>query len=234
MFELGKKPIMRVYTLAALALCSFASLALAQEAENPHAQWEKAIADFEAQDREKPVAPGGILFLGSSSIRMWDLEKSFPGRPVLNRGFGGSQIADSLYFFDRVVLPYKPATIVFYAGDNDIAREKTAETVTADFQSLAAKVWEHFPETRILFIGIKPSTARWNLYPEMKKVNEAIGQWAQSEKRILLVDVEKAMLGEDGMPRQELLQKDGLHMTEEGYAVWTKLVTPLLPAPAAG
>jgi lysophospholipase L1-like esterase len=225
---------MRTFVIAAFALCALAGLALAQETENSHTQWEKAISDFEAQDKEHPVAPGGILFLGSSSIRMWDLEKSFPGRPVLNRGFGGSQIADSLYFFDRVVLPYKPSTIVFYAGDNDIAREKSAEVVTADFKALTAKVWEHFPETRILFIGIKPSTARWNLYPEMKKVNEAIGQWAQAEKRVLLVDVENVMLGEDGLPRQELLQKDGLHMTEEGYAAWTKLLAPLLPAPTAG
>lgn len=225
---------MRIFTIAALALCSLANLTLAQDAEDSHAQWEKAIADFEAQDREHHVAPGGILFLGSSSIRMWDLEKSFPGLPVLNRGFGGSQIADSLFFFDRVVLPYQPSTIVFYAGDNDIARDKTVEKVTADFKALAAKVWKHFPETRILFIGIKPSTARWNLYPEMKKVNEAIGQWSQSEKRVVLVDVEKAMLGEDGLPRQEFLQKDGLHMTEAGYAAWTKLVLPLLPAPTPG
>ena len=223
---------MRIYTIAALALCSFAGLVFAQEAENPHAQWEKAIADFEAQDREHPVAPGGILFLGSSSIRMWDLEKSFPGRPVLNRGFGGSQIADSLFFFDRVVLPYKPSTVVFYAGDNDIAREKSVEIVVADFQALAAKVWEHLPETRILFIGIKPSTARWNLYPDMKKVNEAIRELSKIETRLVLVDVEAAMLDEDGMPRQELLQKDGLHMTDAGYALWTKLVLPLLPLSA--
>lgn len=222
---------MRILIL--IALCLLPALALAQEAENPHARWEKTIADFEAQDREHPVAPGGILFLGSSSIRMWDLEKSFPDLPVLNRGFGGSQIADSLFYCERVVLPYKPATIVFYAGDNDIAQKKTVETVVGDFKAFAANVWEQLPETRILFIGIKPSTARWNLYPEMKKVNEAIGQWAQSEPRLVLVDVEAAMLGEDGLPRPELLQKDGLHMTEEGYAAWTALVTPLLTPPAA-
>jgi lysophospholipase L1-like esterase len=163
---------------------------------------------------------------------MWELGKWFPGLPVLNRGFGGSEISDSVYYFDRIVLPYKPSAIVFYAGDNDIARNKSPETVTEDFKKLAAKVWEHLPETRILFIGIKPSTARWNLYAEMKKVNEAIRVMAQSEPRLVLVDVESVMLGEDGLPRQELLQKDGLHMTDAGYAEWTKLVSPLLPAPA--
>lgn len=218
---------MRNIFLAALALCT---LAFAEEAKDTHAQWEKAIADFEAQDREHPVAPGGILFLGSSSIRMWELDKWFPGKPVLNRGFGGSQVADSVFFFDRVVLPYKPSTIVFYAGDNDIAQNKTADTVTADFKALAADVWKNFPATRILYIGIKPSIARWTLYPEMKKVNDAVREMSQSEPRLVLVDVEKVMLGDDGQPRKELFQKDGLHMTEAGYALWTKLVLPLLPA----
>ena len=221
-----------VTTLLALALLS--GFVSAEEVDTSPARWEKTIAGFEAKDRENPVAPGGILFLGSSSIRMWELGKWFPGMPVLNRGFGGSEISDSLYYFDRIVLPYKPSAIVFYAGDNDIARNKSPETVTEDFKKLAAKVWEHLPETRILFIGIKPSTARWNIYPEMKKVNEAIRVMAQSEPRLVLVDVETVMLGEDGLPRQEFLQKDGLHMTDAGYAAWTKLVSPLLPAPAAG
>lgn len=224
---------MRHYALALLALTILSGLTHAQEAKDSPAQWEKAIAKFEAEDREHPVAPGGILFLGSSSIRMWELDKWFPGRSVLNRGFGGSQVADSLYYFDRVVQPYQPSTIVFYAGDNDIAQNKSADTVVADFKALAARVWERFPETSILYIGIKPSTARWNLYPEMKKVNEAVRQMAQSEPRLRLVDVEPVMLGDDGLPRQELLQKDGLHMTDDGYAAWTKLLLPLLP-PAAG
>lgn len=223
---------MRATATLLLTLTLWSSLLHAQEVDDSPARWEKAIAEFEAKDKEHPVAPGGILFLGSSSIRMWELEKWFPGLPVLNRGFGGSEIADSLYFVDRVVLPYRPATIVFYAGDNDIARNKPAETVTADFRNLAAKVWEKLPETRILFIGIKPSTARWNIYPEMKKVNEAVRQMAETEPRLVLVDVERVMLGEDGLPRQDFLQKDGLHMTDAGYAAWTKLIVPLLPAPA--
>ncbi len=221
-----------VTTLLSLALLS--GFVSAEEVDTSPARWEKTIAGFESKDRENPVAPGGILFLGSSSIRMWELGKWFPGMPVLNRGFGGSEVSDSVYYFDRIVIPYKPSAIVFYAGDNDIARNKSPETVTEDFKKLAAKVWEHLPETRILFIGIKPSTARWNIYPEMKKVNEAIRQMAQSEPRLVLVDVESVMLGEDGLPRQEFLQKDGLHMTDAGYAAWTKLVSPLLPAPAAG
>jgi len=225
---------MRSIAFAVLASLAFLSAhAPAQEAENPHGQWEKAIAEFEARDKAEPPAPGGVLFLGSSSIRMWDLKKWFPEVNAINRGFGGSQIADSTHFFDRIVPACKPATIVFYAGDNDIAKGKSAEVVAADFKALADRVWAGFPEAKILFIGIKPSIARWDMYPEMKKVNEAVRVMAQSEGRLTLIDVEPGMIGEDGQPRKELLEKDGLHMTEEGYALWTRLVTPHLQAAAA-
>jgi len=220
---------MRPLTILILSLIC-PGLVAGQEIADPHAQWEKAIADFEARDQSQPPVPGGVLFLGSSSIRMWDLEKSFPGLNTINRGFGGSQISDSLHFFGRLVPPCKPSTIVFYAGDNDIARGKTAEEVAEDFKALAARVWEALPETQVLFIGIKPSIARWNLYPEMKKVNEAVRQMAQGEPRLRLIDVEPGMIGEDGQPRKEMLEKDGLHMTEAGYALWTRLVLPYLPA----
>ncbi len=204
------------------------ALAITVHAEDNPQRWEKAIAAFEAQDQATPPQPGGILFLGSSSIRMWDLDKWFPDQPVLNRGFGGSQISDSIHFFDRVVLPYKPAAIVFYAGDNDIAAGETAESVAADFKTFADKVCQARPETRILFIGIKPSTARWPLYPEMKRANEAIQAQAAQEKRLTFIDIEAAMLGEDKTPRADLLKEDGLHMVEEGYKIWTDLVKPAL------
>lgn len=200
----------------------------AEDGKNPALRWEPAIAAFEAEDKAHPVEPGGILFLGSSSIRMWDLAQWFPEVPAINRGFGGSQISDSLYYFDRLVTPYAPSTIVFYAGDNDVAGGKTAETVAADFQTFTQKVWTVLPETRILYIPIKPSTARWMLYPEMKKANVAIRAQAEGEERLVYIDIESHMLGDDGTPRKDLLLKDGLHMTPEGYRIWTDLVMPHL------
>lgn len=209
------------------------AVSIAVLAEDNPQRWEKDIAAFEAQDQAHPVEPGGILFLGSSSIRMWDLDTSFPNMPVLNRGFGGSEISDSIYYFDRLVTPYKPSAIVFYAGDNDIARGKTAEQVAKDFKTFSEKVWAALPATRILFMPIKPSTARWALYPEMRKANEAIRTLTTDEVRLTYIDIEAAMLGEDGTPRKDLLREDGLHMTPEGYRIWTELVKPHLPgAPA--
>lgn len=216
---------MRYTASLLIVLSAMPFLALADDASQ---RWEKDIAAFEAQDKAHPPQPGGVLFLGSSSIRMWDLAEWFPDQPVLNRGFGGSQIADSIQYFERVVVPYAPSAVVFYAGDNDIAAGKSAGTVAADFRILAGKVWAVLPETRILFIGIKPSTARWALYPEMKKANEAIQAFAGEEKRLTFVDIESEMLGPDGTPRKELLKDDGLHMTPEGYRIWTEKVKAAL------
>lgn len=209
-----------VGALIAVSITTFAE-------DNPE-RWEETIAAFEAQDQEHPPEPGGMLFLGSSSIRMWDLEEWFPDMHVLNRGFGGSQISDSIHYFDRVVAPYEPSAIVFYAGDNDVAVGKPAARVAGDFETFSGKMWAALPETEIYFIGIKPSTARWELYPEMKKANEAVAAQAAEEPRLTYVDIEDAMLGEDGIPRKDLLLKDGLHMTDEGYRIWTELVKAAL------
>lgn len=191
-------------------------------------RWEPAIQAFEAEDVRTPPPTGGILFVGSSSIRMWKLDRWFPGMPVINRGFGGSAVADVNRYFDRIVLPYAPQTVVLYSGDNDIAGGKAPEAVVGDFKTFTAKVWEKLPDTRIVVIAIKPSLARWTLFPKMQEVNRQLQAYASEEKRLEYVDSVTPMLGEDGRPRKDLLMEDGLHLNDAGYAVWTRLVMPHL------
>jgi lysophospholipase L1-like esterase len=188
------------------------------------------IRAFEAADAKSPPAPGGVLFIGSSSIRIWKtLAKDFPGVPVINRGFGGSQIPHSTRYADRIVIPYKPRTIFFYAGDNDIAAGHTPEQVLADFKAFTAKVHASLPDTPIYFISIKPSLKRWNLVERIREANRLIKEFADaSGGKVGYVDVFTPMLGSDGKPRPELLGPDGLHMTRKGYDVWRDKVAPLL------
>ena len=110
---------------AVLLLLNFISQSRSADDPAKFAKWEKEIAAFEAADQKQPPPKGGIVFVGSSSIRLWDVKKSFPGLPVINRGFGGSQIEDSTHFAERIVFPYEPCAVVFYAGDNDIASGKS-------------------------------------------------------------------------------------------------------------
>ena len=208
------------------------SAALAQNSktkpEHPSTRWEPAIQKFEEQDRTNPPKKGHVLFVGSSSIRGWKLDKSFPDLKPINRGFGGSQIADSIHFADRIILKHRPRVVVLYAGDNDIAKGKSPATVTSDFTNFTVKIHESQPETKIVFIAIKPSIARWKLVEKMRTANDAIEAICDEHPRLEFVDIDTPMIGDDGKPKPELFLKDGLHMTEAGYRIWARLVLPHL------
>jgi len=192
------------------------------------AKWEKEIAALEGSDAKQSPPENGIVFVGSSSIRMWSLAKSFPDLPVINHGFGGSQLADSVYFAPRLVLPSKPRIVVLYAGDNDLASGKSPQQVAEDYRQFVAVVRKALPETRVVYIGIKPSLKRWHLIDKVREANQLIQQQVAEDEKQAFVDIDAPMLGEDGKPRQELFVSDGLHLSAEGYSLWTKLVLPTL------
>jgi lysophospholipase L1-like esterase len=195
------------------------------------AQWEDEIRAFEAADGEHPPQPGGILFAGSSSIRMWTtLARDFPGRPVLNRGFGGSQIREVTAFAPRIVLPYKPKLIVFYCGTNDIAGGRAAAQVADDFRAFVTTVRASLPDTRIAFISAAPNPSRWHLRTQMIELNARVREWAKATSRVDFVDVWNAMLGPDGLPKRGIFLDDDLHMNARGYEIWTRIVGAYLEA----
>jgi lysophospholipase L1-like esterase len=213
--------------VAALLLTLFAAHAAAQLA--PTNQWEPAIRQFEAADAVQLPTPGGIVFIGSSSIQKWaSLPQDFPGRNAINRGFGGSRLADSTYFAHRIATKYRPRLIVLYAGDNDLFEGHSAEQVFADFKDFVAAVRQDLPDEPIAFISIKPSPSRAHLMPAMRAANALIADYAHAQKNIRYVDVFTPMLDANGQPRAELFIEDRLHMNRAGYALWISILTPLL------
>ncbi len=197
-------------------------------AAKPAPKWAKDMAAFAAQDKAHPPKTGGILFVGSSSIRLWDLKKSFPDLPVTNRGFGGSQVSDSVEHFDELITPHKPRVIVFYAGDNDIAAKKSPAEVAGNFEKFMAKVHQIFPKTHIVYIPIKPSGSRWGMIEPQREQNKLVREKFAEDKLFTYLEVEPLMLKADGTPDDELFVKDHLHMNEAGYAKWVSLLRPLL------
>ena len=170
-----------------------------------------------------------VVFVGSSSIRLWDtLAVDFPGLPLVQRGFGGSELADSVFYADRIVLPYHPKTVVLYAGENDIASGKTAEKVAADFTVFCQTVHQALPGTRIIYVSIKPSPSREKHLPEFVRANTLIAASCAKDPLLTFVDVYHAMLTDQGALRPELYRTDRLHMVHEGYSIWIKLLRPLL------
>ncbi|MBN2329448.1 MAG: hypothetical protein JXR73_20070 [Candidatus Omnitrophica bacterium] len=191
-------------------------------------RWEKDIQAFEAKEQESLPEEGGVVFVGSSSIRKWDLDKFFPDQDFINRGFGGSHMEDSVYYADRIVLPYKPRTVVVYAGDNDINDGKTPQRVLNDFKKFVRIVHENLPRTNILYIAIKPCVKRWDKVDKVREANRLISEYAKKDKHVDFVDIDAPMMGEDCKPRRSLFEEDELHLNDEGYRLWTSLLKPFL------
>ena len=192
-----------------------------------YTRWEQSIIQLENQDLQSTPAPGGIVFLGSSSIRRWNtLAEDFSGHPVLRRGFGGSQLIDCTMYVHRIVSPYRPSAVAVYAGDNDIGKGKSANRVLHDFEMLVETIHRFDPQIEIGFIAIKPSPKRWKLWPEANAANGMVEEFAKRHPNVTFLDIATPMLGADGLPRPEYYVKDNLHLTPAGYLVWTEAVTP--------
>jgi len=192
-----------------------------------NAEWAKDMDQFAAQDAANPPPRDAVLFIGSSSIRKWtSLAQDFAGTPVINRGFGGSEVRDSTYYADRIVVPYRPREVVFYAGDNDLNSGRSVQQVVDDTFAFIARIRRDLPGVPVVYISIKPSPSRAELLPKIRQANALIAQRAAQLQDVHYVDVFTPMLTADGQLRPELFEADMLHMKPEGYALWTQLLTP--------
>jgi len=200
-----------------------------QETPANPAHWETAIQAFEAADKASPPPTGGIVFIGSSSIVLWkSLATDFPGMPVLNRGFGGSQIPEVTFFVGRIVTPYKPRQVVVYCGGNDINAGRSADDVLHDVQALVRAIHGAQPTTRIAYISIAPNPSRWPQIETVRAANRAVRAWMATDPRLTFIDVFAAMLGADGLPKPDIFVADRLHMNAKGYEIWRAVVGPHL------
>ncbi|MFC1635782.1 GDSL-type esterase/lipase family protein, partial [Planctomycetota bacterium] len=198
------------------------------EAKDPATRWEKTIRTFEDWDRKNTFPSDAVLFVGSSSIRMWPTRECFEEFAVINRGFGGSQISDVNYYAKRIVLCYKPKVVVFYAGDNDIAAGESDKQVFDDYKAFTKLVHQKQPNTRIIFISIKPSGSRWSLWPVMSRANMMIKNFSDTDRRLFYFDAATPLLDNEGQPNLDLFLGDKLHLNSKGYEIWTKLLRPII------
>jgi lysophospholipase L1-like esterase len=196
--------------------------------------WDRAIRRFETNDRRRLPPEGVIVFTGSSSIRFWKtLQTDMAPLSVVNRGFGGAQIHDVTHYVRRIVTPYKPRAVVFYAGENDMAgmlfsKSKTAEEILAAFEDFCRTVHSDLPNVPIYFIAIKPPKLRRKHWPAMQIANRLIQQHCASDARLHFLDIVPAMLDQYAKPRLDVFKWDGIHLNETGYAIWTSAIKPTL------
>ncbi len=221
----------RSLKFALLSVFVFTAFLFPQKGATPNPdpqRFKKQINAFVQWDKKNSYPQQAVLFVGSSSIRLWPTREAFPRFKVINRGFGGAEISDVLYYINETTLKYQPAVIVFYCGDNDIADKKSAERVLSDFRLFVEKVHKELPATKIVFLPIKPSLARWRLWPEMNKANELVKKYCKQQPYLMYCDTATPMLNKKGKPKEDIFIEDGLHMNDQGYAIWNKTLLPLL------
>ena len=219
----------RRFAAAAAAASLPVMLAVCLSAQTAE-RWDATIQKFEDQDKVSPPPQNGIVFIGASSIVRWNLPEYFPGlgAAAINRGFGGSQSVDSVRYVERIVVPYHPRVVVYYAGDNDVEANVPAVEIAHQFELFDQKVHAALPQTKIIFISIKPSIRRWKWIDTIRSANAMVKAYCAKGKHLAFMDIEQQMLGADGKPNPDLLVADGLHMTPAGYRIWTAALTPLL------
>jgi lysophospholipase L1-like esterase len=210
--------------LAALLLVPALSLA-----EPPYPNPQRFAADidaFSSADLQAMPTPGGVLCIGSSSMRFWHESMSSDLQPLtlIPRGFGGSTMLDVLYYSERIVVPYRPRAILVYEGDNDLEVGVSPERFLATVQQFLEVVRAALPDTRVYLMSVKPSPSRRRLWPQMQQANNQLRVLCDTDPRLHFIDVATPMLGADEQPRPELFLADNLHLNAQGYAVWTKAV----------
>jgi len=219
---------MKAQTIAVMALLA-ANAAHAAEYPDPE-RFRGAIDAFQAAETESMPARGAVVATGSSSMRGWHgrIADDLAPLTIIPRGFGGSNMHDARYFLDELVLRHEPRAVLLYEGDNDVAAGLAPEQVLAEFDAIDAAVAERLPETRIYILAVKPSIARWQLWPTMAATNDLLKARADNDPRLTFIDIATPMLGGDGKPLVEIFVADMLHMNDLGYDIWRDAVRPVL------
>jgi lysophospholipase L1-like esterase len=192
-------------------------------------RFQKEIDAFDAADAKSPPEKGGIVFTGSSSIRLLNIPEFFPDIKALNRGFGGSHISDVNHYLEKVVLRYEPSLVVFYCGGNDLWDKKSPAQVEEDFTEFRTRLFKKVPEAKLLVLAVRPSPQRISIKDKEADLNERFRKAAEADKRITYIAGScDRYLDAAGKPIKELFVEDGLHMSRAGYEIWKEILTPYL------
>jgi lysophospholipase L1-like esterase len=187
------------------------------------------VAKFATADRDHPPPEHPIVFVGSSSIRLWDtLQQDMAPLPVLNRGFGGARLSSVVHFVDRVVVQYRTRAVVLYAGDNDLEGGNSPEDVVREFKSFVSRVESALPDVPIYYLSMKPTRRFWSNWPKYLQANAQISALCAGDRRLSYIDVATPLLALGQPPPRDLYRFDQMHLTAKGYAIWTDIIRPRL------
>lgn len=195
----------------------------------PPQLYEFQVQAFERQDKEQPPPDNAVVVTGSSSIQLWDtIEQDLSPVPIISRGFFGNNMNDTRFYANRMVVPYNPAIIMVYEGENDIVIGITPARLLEVYQQFVQRVRESLPSVQIYFISIKPSPSRWSIWPKAQEANALIQEYSSQDSNLHYIDVASKMLDSNGDVRPELFTEEALHLNSDGYRIWSETIYPIL------
>lgn len=189
--------------------------------------WEPEIQKLEQKDKEEKDPENAILYIGSSSIRLWkNIDKDMAPYPAIQRGYGGARFTDLIYYTDRIVYPHKfRALVVFVANDiTGSDQDRTPQQILDLYKGVVQIVRKKFKKEPIYFVGITPVNSRWAHWPKAKEANRLVREWSESKPNQFYIDTEAAYLNAEGKPKAELFIGDQLHQNQKGYDLWASII----------
>ena len=187
------------------------------------------IKVFERKDSVDMPAKGQILLAGSSTFRLWTTYKTDLSEfPVINRGFGGSQMSDLNFYFDRIVVKYEPKMILVYEGDNDLGAGENPDSVIREFKEFVQMVKLKLPKTKVVFCSIRPSLLRTAILDKQRIVNQGIKSFCKRQKRVYYLDIQKDFYLPNGNLMTDIFVADKLHLNQKGYGIWANATRKFL------
>jgi len=187
--------------------------------------FEKEIRNYEKQDSISMPAKGQILFIGSSSFRIWKtFATDLAGIAAINRGFGGSTMTDALYYFDRMVVKYEPSTVVVYEGDNDLNKGKSLEDLAKEYEDFSNRLKKALPKTKLVYLAVRPSLSRIAIVDKQKQFNSWLADYCKSQKGRFFLDMHSPFYLPDGTVMPDIFVADRLHLNEKGYLIFSSKI----------
>lgn len=216
-------------------LCLFflaASCSPLKKYANTAAPWESQIKELERKDLSENIPNDYILYLGSSSIRLWDsIQQDMSPYNSVKRGYGGAHFYDLIHFTERLVTPHKDAKAIvcFVANDltgiwDDPKTKVSPKQVKRLFSFFTKQVRDIAPKTPFFLVEITPTQSRWNIWDKTVKANDLMEAYCNSQENMYFISTSEEFLNEDNLPRTELFIEDQLHLNRDGYQLWSRII----------
>lgn len=167
-----------------------------------------------------------VVLAGSSIFQGWTHARDVaPGHRVVNCAVGGTTTEYWKDHLAEVMAAESPHAVLFYCGSNDLNQDIPEAVIVDNAVQCRAVVHRHSPTCLFAYFGIIKAPQKEGKWEFIDRLNATIRSALRPED--LYVET-NAVFFLDGLPVSRLFVEDGLHLTEEAYALLSLYARPIL------